>query len=767
VLLIIFGCTDADETTVTPPLPPAPVIVFPGSAPLPPAAARAVAAALGRVGADYRPRTKHVDPDGTPKYTNRLILEPSPYLRQHAHNPVNWYAWGDEAFADARALGKPVLLSVGYATCHWCHVMEEESFEDEEIARLINEHYIAIKVDREQRPDVDAVYMTAVQQLTGRGGWPMTVWLTADRKPFYAGTYFPPRAGVRGARTGFDTVLTAVAKRFQEQPAVVLDAANDLATRLHAALVPPEVKPDGTGPKPLHAAYEGFHQSFDEEHGGFGGAPKFPRPHTIEFLLRYHRRTGKARARDMAALTLERMARGGMYDHVGGGFHRYSTDDGWRVPHFEKMLYDNALLALAYLEGYQATGREEFAAVVRDILDYIRREMTAPEGGFYSATDADSEGEEGKFFVWTRDEIDAVLGPERGRLVATYFGVTRDGNFDGANVLHVPRPATVVAKELGMTGAALDATIAAARDDLRRARATRVPPLTDRKILASWNGLMISAFARAALVLRDGGNAADWLAHARAAAAFVLTRMRADGRLRHSWYDGTLAAEGFLDDYAFAGAACLDLYEATADPQWLREAVALQETLDRHYWDRERGAYFATSDDGETLLAREKPDYDGAEPSGNSVAVLNLLRLHEITTEDRYRATADGALTALSGSLLLTAVAVPKLLTALDFHLDRAKAIVIVRPLDGGGGGADALLEAFARTFVPNRALIVIAAGADQQHLAGLVPLVADKLPRAGRATAYVCENRVCALPTSDPVVLARQLATTTPLPSS
>jgi len=515
-------------------------------------------AAVETKGGDYRPRTRHHNADGTARYVNRLILEPSPYLLQHAHNPVDWYPWGDEAFARARLEGKPVLLSIGYATCHWCHVMEEESFEDEEIARLINERYVAIKVDREQRPDVDAVYMAAVQRLTGQGGWPMTVWLTPDRQPFYAGTYFPPRAGERGARMGFDQLLLRLADRFRGEPEKVVDAAADLTGRLQAALVP---TPGTTLPTaaPLHAAYAALRDGFDEPYGGFGGAPKFPRTVTLEFLLRYHRRTGEPRARDMVVQTLERMASGGIYDHVGGGFHRYATDRAWLVPHFEKMLYDNALIAVAYLEAYQVTRRENFAAVVRDVLRYVQREMTAPEGGFYSATDADSEGEEGRFFVWTPAELADVLGPERARIVAAYYDVTDAGNFEGASILHVPRPATAVAATLGISADRVLSTVEGARDDLYRARAQRVPPLTDRKIQASWNGLMISAFARAAQILPALSGLPDLHAEREAyvgaavrAAEFILSHMRIQGRLRHGWFEGRPTAEGFLDDYAFS-----------------------------------------------------------------------------------------------------------------------------------------------------------------------------------------------------------------------
>ncbi|HWP67024.1 MAG TPA: thioredoxin domain-containing protein, partial [Candidatus Limnocylindria bacterium] len=562
---------------------------------------------------DYRPRTRHLRPDGSPKYTNRLFLEPSPYLRQHAHNPVNWYPWGDEAFAAARALGRPVLLSVGYSTCHWCHVMEEESFEDEEIARYLNEHYVAIKVDREERPDIDAIYMSAVQALTGGGGWPMTVWLTPDREPFYGGTYFPARDGDRGARTGFLTLLAKLDAVYREQPDQVTGAASELVRSVTARLAPEGGGGARTDATVLDAAAEFYRSRFDATNGGTRGAPKFPSNLPVRFLLRQHRRTGGEVSLAMATLTLEKMAAGGMHDQVGGGFHRYATDARWLVPHFEKMLYDNALLTVAYLEGYQATGRAEFAEVARRILRYVERDMTAPEGGFYAATDADSPApdgrrEEGWFFTWTPAEIDAALGPARARVVEAYYGVTAAGNFEGRNILHTPRPLEAVAAELALPPERVQAIVEESREMLYAARAKRPPPLRDEKILTAWNGLMISAYAQAALVLGDPAYAA----RAARAADFVLTRMRVNGRLRRSWKDGEARHEAYLDDYAFLIAGLLDLYEATGERRWLDEAVALDRVLEAHYEDRAAGGFFMTSDDHETLLVREKPGSDGA-----------------------------------------------------------------------------------------------------------------------------------------------------------
>ncbi|MCC7382029.1 MAG: thioredoxin domain-containing protein [Deltaproteobacteria bacterium] len=713
--------------------------------------------AWSRQPAGYAARTRHLLEDGRPAFTNRLFLESSPYLRQHAHNPVNWYPWGDEAFEAAVRLGRPVLLSVGYSTCHWCHVMEEESFEDQEIARYLNEHYVAIKVDREERPDVDAIYMAAVQMLTGRGGWPMTVWLAADKKPFYGGTYFPPRDGDRGARTGFLTILQTLSAIFAKEPGEIREGSERITAALRAHLSPEpagSLAPEAT----LDAALAFYRLRFDATSGGLRGAPKFPSSLPIRFLLRAHRRAGDAGALRMAELTLEKMAAGGLHDHVGGGFHRYSTDAEWLVPHFEKMLYDNALLVIAYLEAYQVTQRAGFADVARDILDYVQRDMTSPEGAFYSATDADSPApdgrrEEGWFFTWTPSELAEVLGPERAAHAAVYFGVTPAGNFEGRSILHVARSIAEVARELQISPDALRATVRQAAAELYRARQGRRPPLRDEKILTAWNGLMISAFARGALVLGDG----PYLASARQAADFVLTRMRAGGRLLRSFKDGEARHAGYLDDYAFLIAGLLDLYEASGEKRWLDAAIDLDQILEHQHEDLKDGGFFMTSHDHEALLAREKPGYDGAEPSGNSVQALNLLRLHALTTQDRYRARAGRAIRAFAGVLEKTPAALSEMLLALDFELNAPKEIVIVVPR--ARAEAKGFLEKLAQTFVPNRVLLVAAEGAEIDSLASIAPIAEGKRAEGGQPTAYVCEGTVCALPTSDPDVFARQIA--------
>ncbi len=711
----------------------------------------------------YRPRTRHVRPDGSPKYTNRLFLESSPYLLQHAHNPVNWYAWSDEAFETARRLGRPVVLSVGYSTCHWCHVMEEESFDDEEIARYLNENYVIVKVDREERPDVDAIYMSAVQALTGRGGWPMTVWLTPDRKPFFGGTYFPARDGDRGARVGFLTLLRRLKAAYDGQGEKVADASARLTEAIRESLAP---RP-GAGNLPtasvLEAAAAFYRSRYDSTNGGLAGSPKFPSGLPVRFLLRYHRRAQDPEALRMATQTLEKMAGGGMYDHAGGGFHRYSTDARWLVPHFEKMLYDNALLVMAYLEGYQATGREAFARVARETLRYVERDMTSPEGAFYSATDADSltpagRREEGYFFTWTPDEIRTALGEEQARIVNAYYGVTPGANFEGRNILHVPQPLQEVARGLGLAPDRLLSAIEGSKDRLYAARAKRPSPLRDDKILAAWNGLMIGAHAQAALVLGD----ARYAERGARAARFVLARMRRDGRLLRSYRDGEARHSAYLDDYAFLIAGLLDLYEATGDPGWLREALSLDTTLEKRYEDKEHGGYFMTSDDHEALLAREKPAYDGAEPSGNSVQALNLLRLHELTTDDRYRLRAERALSAFGGRMAEAPAALSEMLMASDYQLDTPKEIVIVAR--ASRDDAAPLLAKLRSAFVPNRVLIVAAEGEDLKAQSQLVPLLEGKLSRKGPATAYVCERRVCQLPTADPEVFARQIRKVEPL---
>ncbi len=719
-------------------------------------------AALHAKGPSYRPHTRYLEPDGSPKYVNRLILETSPYLLQHAHNPVSWYPWGEEAFERARREGKPVLLSIGYSTCHWCHVMERESFEDLEIATYLNQNYIAIKVDREERPDLDGVYMKVVQMLTGGGGWPMTLVLTPDKDPFFGGTYFPAHDGDRGTRQGLLSILRELKREYDAHRSEVVARARQLSRRIAAASAP---SPPGDLPKALiEQAVREVAASFDATWGGFGRAPKFPQPALLELLLRYHRRTGDGHALEMVTRTLTAMAAGGIYDQIGGGFHRYATDARWLVPHFEKMLNDNAQLASLYLDAYQVAGREDFARVARQTLDYAGREMTAASGAFFSATDADSPApaghdQEGYFFTWTPAEIDAALEPGDARAARAYFGVTDSGNFEGRNILSRPRSDAEVAAELKLPAAELQQSIERARTRLLEVRSRRPYPHRDDKILTSTNGLMISAFARAGLVLAD----ASYTRRAARAADFVLDHLRGDdGGLRHSFEVGRARGDGYLDDYAFFIAGLLDLFEATSDPARLDQAVALQRLLDRHFWDAEGGGYFLTSDDHERVLARDKPAYDGAEPSGNSVALMNLLRFGELTLDRDYRRRAERTFAAFSYDLSRSPSAFPKLLSALDSYFDRPLEVFVLRP--NAQANAEPLVSCVRKAYLPNRLFALASEGPELEALARRIAGLDAKHALHGSPTAFVCERGRCQLPTSDPLVLARQLAQVEPL---
>ena len=731
---------------------------LPGAAPFP----EELQQRLERAAADSTaPRTRHVRADGRPRYTNRLILEPSPYLRQHAHNPVNWYAWGDEAFARATRENKPVLLSIGYATCHWCHVMARESFEDVEVAAYLNRHYVAVKVDREQRPDVDGLYMAAVHMLSGRRGWPLTVWLTPDREPFSGGTYFPPRDDMRGHAEGLLGLLARLRAVYHETPDEVASVTRRLTDALPAALAPDPTDGDAEalprsgdlaetfGPVLARGA-QAFMAEFDATHGGFGGAPKFPRSVVLEFLMRYARRTNDAAARAAVIETLTAMAAGGLHDQIGGGFHRYATDRAWRVPHFEKMLYDNALLAAAYLEGFQFSRRPEFARVARDTLDYLDREMSAPGGGFFSAIDAESGGEEGGSYVWRTDQLDALLSPSQSRLLRSYYGFPDDPR---AHVPYVARPLAEVAEASKPNVAEADRELQAARARLKRARDRRPAPQTDAKVLAAWNGLAISAFAKAAHVLNEPAYAE----RAARAARFVLERMQHDGRLRRSALGETTTGDAYLDDYALLIAGLLDLYEADFDPGWLDRAIALQAVLDAHFWDEARGGYFLGADDTEQLLAREKPAYDGALPSGNAVAAGNLLRLAEFTTRSAYRTRAEACFATFAAQLRGRPASLPRLLSALDFALDRPKEIAIVKA--ASHDDVEPFLARLRGAFLPNRVLAVVTQGEDSAAHQRRIPWLEAKIAIGGRVTAYVCERHVCKLPTGDPDTFARQIA--------
>jgi uncharacterized protein YyaL (SSP411 family) len=720
-------------------------------------------AAVRAKGPDYRPRTEHLRSDGSPEFTNRLIEQTSPYLVQHAHNPVSWYPWSDEAFERARRENKPVFLSVGYSTCHWCHVMERESFEDEEIAALLNRHFIAIKVDREERPDVDSVYMTAVNLLTGRGGWPMTVIMTPDKEPFFGGTYFPPRPGVRGARTGLIDILNEMGARYRDDPGSVAARAQEVSQQVERAsfVQPgPGVPSDTT----IVVATSQLAARFDRIDGGFSGAPKFPQPARLTLLLRYARRSGDRGAAAMVMTTLDRMAAGGIYDHVGGGFHRYSTDAQWLVPHFEKMLYDNAQLAALYVEAWQWSGDARHERVAREILDYVLREMTSADGAFFSATDADSltprgHEEEGWFFTWTPDELLHALGAEEADLLSEAYGVSPRGNFEGRNVLHRVKSDRELAKRRRASADAVSKRLAGARASLYQARSKRPPPLRDDKIIAAWNGLMISALAQAGWALAED----RYVDAASRAARFVLDRMRGPSdRLVRTSRDGVHSGPGFLDDYAFMVAACLDLYETTGDPAWLEAALALQRDQDEWFSDPD-GGYFLTASDAEDLLVRETPVYDGAVPSGNSVAAANLLRLHDLTAQSEWRTRAERLFASVSLRLTRAPTGSPLLLAALDRYYDTPLEVAIIAS-DGERDGLE-LARTLRASYVPNKVFLVLdePAAASQSTL---VPWLAAKRSIDGRATAYVCERGRCELPTSDPKRFEKQLAKRTPYPS-
>jgi uncharacterized protein YyaL (SSP411 family) len=717
---------------------------LPGAGPFPDTLAARLAEAARARGPGYRPRTRHLV-GGRPRFTNRLILERSPYLLQHAHNPVSWWAWGEEPFEEARRSGRPVFLSVGYSTCHWCHVMEHESFEDPEIARVLNERFVPIKVDREERPDVDAIYMTAVQLLTGSGGWPMSVWLTPEKEPFFAGTYFPPRDGVRGAARGLLGILGEIADLYAKDPERVRGATGSLVRAVRTALgAHGEAAAEVPGPRPIEEAVAAVREAFDPVHGGLRRAPKFPSNLPVRLLLRHHRRTRDPESLRMATLTLERMAAGGIHDQVGGGFHRYSTDAEWLVPHFEKMLYDNALLAVAFAEAWQVTRRRDLARVVRQTLDYLLREMTSPEGGLYSATDADSEGEEGRFFTWEEREIRDLLGPDAERFLR-FHGVTPEGNFEGRSILRVPNPDEDEWEAL-----------APARARLYEARERRPHPLRDEKVIAGWNGLAVSALAFGGRVLGEP----RWVEAAARAAEFVLARMVKGGRLQRTWLAGEAGVPAFLEDHAFLVAGLLDLHEATFEPRWLSAAVDLAERQERLFGDPAGGGWYQSASDHERLLAREKPTHDGAEPSGASVAALNALRLHAFTTEERWWKVAEAALRHHAPLLEAQPLALAEMLLALDFATDAAHEVVLVWP--EGEPAPEPFVSVLRTSFLPNHALCGAPEGEGIARLGAVAPVAAGKVA-AGRPTAYVCEKGLCRLPAIAPEKLAAQISPARP----
>jgi len=683
--------------------------------------------------------------------SNALADETSPYLLQHAHNPVQWYPWCEEALERARVEDKPILLSIGYSACHWCHVMAHESFENESIARLMNENFINIKVDREERPDLDYVYQNVVQMLTGQGGWPLTVFLTPEQKPFWGGTYFPPDN--RYGRPGFPAVLMAVREFYHQQREKVQQLTQEIEEALKVVTATPadgRVQLDTTT---LSRAAERLLQLFDEHNGGFGRAPKFPHAKALEVFLRHFAHTGDRSYLARVTHTLRKMAEGGIYDQLGGGFHRYSVDERWLVPHFEKMLYDNALLAKLLCETYQATGDNFFAQRARETLDYVLREMTHPEGGFYSSQDADSEGEEGKYFLWTPGEVFALLEDRAAAIICEHLGITGAGNFDGEkSVLHVRRSLEDIAHERRMRVEEVEQIVNEGKKVLLAAREQRVKPLRDEKVLTDWNGLMISSFALAAQVFDD----TTYRAAARRAADFVLHQLWRQGRLLHCYKDGRARFAAYLDDYAYFAQGLLDLFEVTFDRKYLLTAIDLADTMISLFWDEENQVFFFTPGDHQSLFHRPQQAADHSTPSGQSVAVFVLLRLFHFTGRDDYRAKAEAVFKTHAGSMEENPLAFASLICALDFHLSSPVEIVFV-----GGETAEtqALLRQIHYSYRPNKLLAGITSeNAFDTELEAKVPLLQGKKALDGKTTVYLCAGFTCGPPITDPDEVMRQL---------
>lgn len=691
---------------------------------------------------------------GDMKYTNRLIREKSPYLLQHAHNPVDWYPWGPEAFEKALRENKPIFLSIGYSTCHWCHVMEKESFDDPEVARLMNEVFVSIKVDREERPDIDQAYMRVCQMMNTSCGWPLNIIMTPDKKPFFAGTYLPKES--RFGMTGLLDLTARVKELWKTEKEKVLSSADQIVKSLRQPL---HASPgEELGESDLKATYNELVQRFDKENSGFGSAPKFPVPHDLLFLLRYWRRTGDKAALEMVEKTLKAMRKGGIFDHVGFGFHRYSTDSKWLVPHFEKMLYDQAMLAMAYTEAYQATGKEEYKKTAKEIFTYVLRDMTAPTGGFYSAEDADSEGEEGKFYLWTEEQLYQILGEKEAGLVINVYNLEKSGNFfekglgtaqkTGKNILHLKEYPGRFASSLKISKKEMEKRLEAAREKLFAAREKRIHPHKDDKILTDWNGLMIAALAKGAQVF-------DEPAYAEAAkhgADFILKHMlRPDGRLLHRFRDGQAAIAAYGDDYAFLIWALIELYETTFEVPYLQRALDLNSTFVKHFWDDKQGGFYFTADDGENLFVRNKEIYDGAIPSGNSVATLNLLRLARMTADPKLEKKAARLMKAFSGQVRLRPSAYTQLMAAVDFGTGPSYEVVVVGDLKTKG--TKAMLKALRTKFIPNKVVLfrhINPTKLKSPDIARIARFTRYHSSIDGKATAYVCRNYHCKLPVTD-----------------
>jgi uncharacterized protein YyaL (SSP411 family) len=690
----------------------------------------------------------------TQRTPNRLIHEKSPYLLQHAYNPVDWHAWGELAFETARKENKPIFLSIGYSTCHWCHVMERESFENEEIAKFLNECFVPVKVDREERPDIDQIYMTSVQAMTGSGGWPMSVFLTHDLKPFYAGTYFPPED--RWGRPGFLTVLSAIHEKWKSGREELIQSSESI-TRSIFDVSHRQTTQTSLDENILKEAFEQLYGQFDSEYGGFGGAPKFPRSSAIEVLLRWWKRSGDGRSRKIAQKTLEEMGKGGIYDHLGGGFHRYSVDQQWRIPHFEKMLYDQALISKSYLDAFQDSRHDFFGKTAREILDYVLRDMTAEFGGFYSAEDADSaehaenphEKKEGAFYLWTVPEIVQHLGQEKAAFFMDYYGIFPDGNalhdphgeFVGKNVLFISQDLSAAAAKHGITAEQASKWIENGREILLRQRALRPRPYLDDKVLTDWNSLMISSLARGSRVLKEE----RYLDAAKKAACFILEKMVSPkGRLMHRYRDGETSVPAFLDDYAFLIHALLDLYEACFETKFLRKAESLMRDMLRLFWDEKESGFFFTGIDAEKMIVRNKEIYDGAVPSGNAVAVFVLLRLSRMLQNSDFEGFARRTLAFFSPQTAHYPSAHAQLLIALDFTLGPPIEIVLAGLLESPE--IQEMMDEMDQRFFPNKILML---NTGEDDIVSLAPYLKDKIPLAGKPSLYLCQNYACQKPIS------------------
>jgi len=685
--------------------------------------------------------------------SNLLSKEKSPYLLQHADNPVDWYPWGKAAFAKAKREDKPIFLSIGYSTCHWCHVMERESFEDEDVAELLNEVFVCVKVDREERPDLDGIYMRVCQMTTGSGGWPLTVLLTPEGKPFFAGTYFPK--DTRYGRMGMFDLIAKIKELWTLQREGVEGSADQISAQLKESVY--QKGGDELSEKTLEHAFHDLHSAFDAHHGGFGIAPKFPTPHQLLFLLRYWKQTGEKKALEMVERTLMAMRRGGIHDQLGGGFHRYATDQHWLLPHFEKMLYDQALLAMAYVETFLATENEKYAQTARDIFTYVLTDLTSPEGAFYSAEDADSEGEEGKFYVWKEDEFEEILGRVDADLAKKCYNTTKEGNFadevlgskTGANILHRKFSYTDIAKEMGVDEIQFQKKLGLIRSKLLEVREKRIRPFRDDKVLADWNGLMIAALAKGSLALGES----LFVDAAKKAFDFFLKEMFKSGKILHRYRDGGADIPGNIDDYAFISLGALELYEATLKDKYLQIALDLMDYALQEFWDGDHGGFFFTSNDSEKLIARMKESYDGAVPSGNSVAMMCLLRLARMTGNTLYEDKAVEVSKAFSSGASRQPSAHTMLLCAVNFAID-SQEIVIVGKRDAKD--TQALLAEVRKGYAPNR--VVLLRDPTDKSIAKMAPFTKDFLMVDGKASAYVCKNFQCERPVTDPAELRKLL---------